>query len=466
MEQSLLENRSAAARKPNVIPSLPAIKGSLARQLLDDHSDTLKELVDGLGSPLHLVFPQVFAENVVKLKDIFRQAGVASTIFFAKKSNKATCFAKGCVQTAIGMDVVSVGELEKALAAGIPGDRIGVSGPAKARNLIHLALHHRCLIAVDCIEELFDLRSIAQESCRRARIILRCQIPSQPDSRFGLSSAELEAALDICRGDGGVISLLGFSFHLSGYRSDERARAAARLVDLCVKARSAGLKDCHYVNIGGGLAVQYVEPKAWANFLHLDAPQNYHAKKKFDGFYPYGGERAGADALADILAFQIDGVTPLSTMIRRNGIRLIIEPGRALLDQAGLTAFRVQGVKDRTATMGYAILVAQGSSFNLSEQWFNSEYLPDLTLIPAWPRAQKEFFACVGGATCLESDMLTWRKIRFNREIKAGDLIVYHNTAGYQMDSNESPFHEAKLPHKAVIEIENAQLRWALDDVA
>lgn len=147
-------------------------------------------------------------------------------------------------------------------------------------------------------------------------------------------------------------------------------------------------------------------------------------------------------------------------------MRLIIEPGRALLDQAGISVFRVQGVKDRTASDGYAQVTVQGSSFNLSEQWFNSEFLPDPLLLPASPRPRSPFVACIGGATCLESDMLTWRKVAFDYPIQAGDLLIYLNTAGYQMDSNESPFHEAPLPHKVVLELRNPHLRWKLDSLA
>ena len=71
--------------------------------------------------------------------------------------------------------------------------------------------------------------------------------------------------------------------------------------------------------------------------------------------------------------------------------------------------------------------------------------------------------ACVGAATCLESDMLTWRKIPFPVRPAVGDLLVYLNTAGYQMDSNESPFHDLPLPPKVVVELSGSRFRWRLD---
>ena len=50
----------------------------------------------------------------------------------------------------------------------------------------------------------------------------------------------------------------------------------------------------------------------------------------------------------------------------------------------------------------------------------------------------------------MEYDMLTWRTIGFPRAPKRGDLLIYHNTAGYQMDKNESSFHQLPLPSRFV----------------
>jgi diaminopimelate decarboxylase len=76
----------------------------------------------------------------------------------------------------------------------------------------------------------------------------------------------------------------------------------------------------------------------------------------------------------------------------------------------------------------------------LAPQWKSSEFLPDPTLSPEEePIAPAR--SCVGGASCLEEDMLTWRKVVFPREPSHGDLLNYSNTAGYVMDTFESEFH-------------------------
>jgi diaminopimelate decarboxylase len=166
--------------------------------------------------------------------------------------------------------------------------------------------------------------------------------------------------------------------------------------------------------------------------------------------------------LGAILDTTPDGQTQsLAALLRRDSITLLLEPGRALLDQAGITVFRIQGVKLRE----YGILTVDGTSFSLSEQWFNSEFLPDPVLIS---QAQDTpdtapFIACVGGATCLETDMLTWRKVAFPHRPEVGDFLIYLNTAGYQMDSNESTFHDLPLLPKLVIDLDGNLHRWRLD---
>ena len=99
---------------------------------------------------------------------------------------------------------------------------------------------------------------------------------------------------------------------------------------------------------------------------------------------------------------------------------------------------------------------------SVSEQWKGSEFLPDPML---WPSAGPgdPVLACVGGASCLEYDMLTWRKVPFPRPPRSGDLLVYPNTAGYQMDKNETEFHQLPLPARVVLSGERGEFRWTLD---
>ncbi|MER6011078.1 alanine racemase [Streptomyces bluensis] len=445
------------------LPTLEAHLGEETRALLRPDS-LLHELSHGLDGPYHVLFPARFDANAAAFRKAFAEAGVEGRVYYAKKANKAAGFAERAAVHGLGVDVASHGELREALAHGVRGADLVVTGPAKAEHLLKVAVLQGALVAVDALDELARLTALAAELGRTARVLLRRLPPSQQHSRFGMDAAELETALHRCATTD-HIDVEGFSFHLSGYDTGPRADLTAELIRLCRTARARGLR-ADRISIGGGFAVDYVTEEDWRRFGERHRPEHYHARKTFSGFYPYHSPVAGADALRAVLATTPPGEqAPLARLLRDADVMLLVEPGRALLDQAGCTVFRVQGVKDRG---DHAILTVDGTSLSLSEQWFGSEFLPEPVLVPATGGEEVTagpYPACVGAATCLDSDMLTWRKIPFPRPPRVGDLLVYPNTAGYQMDSNESPFHELPLPPKIVIDRTpgSSRLRWRLD---
>ncbi|MFF5701441.1 Y4yA family PLP-dependent enzyme [Streptomyces sp. NPDC012794] len=444
-------------------PALPPLPDAATEAVLA--SGLLPELAHALGGPFHFLLPEAFDANLRALRDALAAAGVDGFVYFAKKANKAAVFAERAAAGGAGVDVASAGELREALGHGVRGEHLVVTGPAKDTVLLRLAVQQGALIAVDALEELDALVTIALTGpVRPARVLLRCLPPAQPHSRFGMTGAELDAATDRCVRAGDALRMEGFSFHLSGYALQPRADLAGHLVDLCLKARARGLEAAR-ISIGGGLPVSYTDADSWHTFLTRHHSRHYHAGKTFrtGDFYPYHSPVSGADALAALLAARPEGRgRPLGGLLRDAGVVLLLEPGRALLDRAGATVFRIQGVKERA---GYRILTVDGTSLSLSEQWFNSEYLPDPHLLSQDPTGPAGVYpASVGAATCLESDMLTWRKVGFPRRPRTGDLLVYPNTAGYQMDSNESPFHDLALPPKVVIDRTGCpRPRWRLD---
>lgn len=445
--------------------TLPAHPDPLTGRL--HGSGLLPELAHGLGGPFHYLLPHRFDGNLAAFRAALTDAGVEGRVYYAKKANKAGVFAERCAALGAGVDVASIGELRDALGHGVRGEDLVVTGPAKCADLLRVAAQQGALIAVDALDELD--RILAVNHSRPPRVLLRVHPRSQPGSRFGLSEGDLNQAVHDCAEAGGKVRMEGFSFHLSGYAPQQRADLAGDLIELCLKARVLGL-PADRISIGGGFAVDYIPADAWETFLARQQPGDYHAGKTFteSDFYPYHSPVAGADALAAVLVARPSGTgETLAARLRQAGVMLLLEPGRALLDRAGSSVFTVQGVKDRD---GYGIVTVDGTSLSLSEQWFNSEYLPDPQLIPVRRHpAPEPYRACVAGASCLDSDLLTWRKIAFPVRPYVGDLIVYPNTAGYQMDSNESPFHELPLPPKVVIDVSGdvsgdaSRPRWRLD---
>jgi diaminopimelate decarboxylase len=440
--------------------SLPAIEPHWARQARAD-SRLLADITHAVQGPFHVLYPTRFAENLTAFKDALTVAGVTGEVYFGKKANKAGCWLSACADADAGVDVASAPELVHALGRGVRGEDLVVTGPAKNKELLWLAARHRCLVAIDALDELERVIAVARSDIA-VRVLLRVLPDANPHSRFGFSAAELDRALQRCVQERQRVIMEGFSFHLNGYDVAPRASLASDLVDRCALARAQGLV-ANSISIGGGFAVSYLDAPVWHRFNKDYQDSWFHGDKKFTHFYPYHKAPTGAGMLREILASPVPtGHSHLAAQFAQSGIRLLVEPGRALLEGSGFTAFPVQGFKERG---DYGIVTVAGLSASVSEQWKGSEYLPDPIL---WPPAESgdPVNACVGGASCLDYDMLTWRKIPFPRAPRYGDLLIYPNTAGYQMDKNETEFHQLPLPARVVVSPDGTQFRWRLDEGA
>lgn len=448
--------------------SLPARWPKWASALIE-HPSLLRQIADGVGGAFHVLHVPTFAQNLADFQDVFDQFGIDGLVCFAKKANKSTAWLRAVAESGAGVDVASLGEFRSALGHGVRGHNLVVTGPAKSDELLWLAVRHGALIAVDELSELE--RAVAfGRAAEPARLLIRAVAAGQQGTRFGLGAAERKAAVHRCAAAGAAVRLEGFSFHLSGYDPAARAAEAGRLIAAIDEAREAGLPT-GTISIGGGFAVDYVDESDWAAFQAGSGPAQFHANKEFGGgFYPYHSPISGAKALVEVLntiyggeESGLGGAT-VAEALRAKGVTLAVEPGRALLADAGVSVFEVQGFKWREH-LHYGIATVAGTSLSISEQWFESEFLPEPRL---WPEGGEEQRTptSVGGASCLDSDMLTWRKLPLPRPPKRGDFLIYPNTAGYQMDSNESAFHELPIPKKVVVDFAGPEPRWFSEETA
>ncbi|WP_091290335.1 alanine racemase [Amycolatopsis xylanica] len=415
-------------------PPLPARERPWAPKLRD--SPMLWDIARAVGGgPFHVVHPETFAENLGAMVDALAAEGVAGTVYYGKKANKASAWLRECVRPGAGVDVASVPELVHALGNGVRGESIGVTGAAKPEGLLWLALRHGCLIAVDAADELERLAHLGET----AEVLLRVRPPMAPASRFGFAEEALAAAVRRCVELG--IKVRGFSFHLDGYDPVPRAELAVRLIELCQDARALG-HPATKISIGGGIAVSYVDADDWARFEAGRGEGWFHGGRNPARTYPYHQAPTGAAMVTAILRHDA-----LASRLREAGVELLLEPGRALVDGAGFSVFPVLGAKPSGE---HLITTVAGLSMSLSEQWKGSEFLPDPILVSASPREGGPVRTAVAGSSCMEYDVLTWRTVELPGAPRFGDLLVYPNTAGYQMDKNESGFHQLPLPPKVV----------------
>ncbi len=415
----------------------------------------LAEWVHCFGSPLNLLFPQIALENGKRWRGALSSTYPDTDIRFGMKACKSDALTTAYAIAGLGMDVSSWQELMSAMQSLVPCKRISFTGPDKPIRDLTTCIAHEIPINIDSECELNRVVSLRAVVGTQARVVLRLLPANQPDSRFGLKAQDLLAAANQLAVSG--IPLEGLSFHLSGYDSHERVEAATEALSLMRKLLSRGIIS-NSLSIGGGFSLSYL-PKA-ASVGDADEIPTWQGRSRPSN-YPYhtevSGERHAAHIVKEILSRDSN-----QSIVDELKLKLILEPGRALTDQCGGTLFRVIGTKQ--AQNGVNLVVLDGMSFSLAENWFGSDFLPLPLHIPQTAEPEQGPAACVlVGRSCLECDVVRWRVVHFKSVPQPGDLIYLHNTAGYQMDMNESSFHRIELPQKLAVFFYDTQTICQLD---
>ena len=382
--------------------------------------------------PANVLFLDNFICNIDSFKDIFVQNNMHENIFFSCKSNKSYALLKTAVEQDCGIEVSSFYELIDALKY---TKKIIASGPAKECDYLSCAIQNDIIISVDDIEELQEIKKFR----KKVNVMLRISDLLGIVSRFGINISQIDECMEIIKKS--EIQLIGFSFHINNYNLNDRIKAIKQLINI-IKNKKLNIK---YIDIGGGIPINYCSKDEYYNLLKKNNREMYFREKEINDFYPYYNELASDRALQYIIE---------NVRKELGNIEIIIEPGRSLLNNCGISIYEIQYLKH--LSNGDNLIVTNGNINCLSEQWFNTDYLIEPLLYKkAAIKNKKVILASVAGNLCLEQDMITWRKIKFEKTPEKGDLLIYYNTAGYQMDSNESNFHKIPLIEKIVVKRNN-----------
>lgn len=417
-------------------------------QLIDHYPQTLLELVSQHGSPLNLVWPHAFELNTRALQAVLNQHEVQHVIFYGAKANKSLCLLGAASNAGIGVDVSSLHEMDAALRSGMPAQRLCATGPAKTTVFHRALVQAGSLICVDSLEEYGHLRALIRSMPKpfKARVLLRYRPQSCPESRFGMGAQEVLQCLQQLTEQRETFHFEGFHFHLGGYGFETRAQAIREVSGFVEAAREMGLNPT-MIDIGGGLPMRYVEPLAYSSFLQNDnKPSNYYNHVVPASFYPYGSSLTACQWLALFLESDYSAGQSIASYLKAQHITLALEPGRSLVDQAAISVFRI--TRTKLLTDNKTVIFVEGSSFSACETWFSSEYLVDPILISTGQLPHAPAQAYIAGHSCLDDDVITHRMINFRTSPQAGDLLIYVNTAGYQMDLLENEFHRHPLPRR------------------
>lgn len=457
--------------------------------------DVLHPLVDALGSPLNVVVPEQIAANAERFRAVYTGHHLSGQVYFAHKANRSSALLRRLAATDAGVDVASLGELQHALGAGFTPDRITATGP-KNPEFLWLAARTSVTVSVDSREELEQLATLVRAfTLPRVPVLLRLsgfeaagvRVLSRR-SRFGTPVRASDPLLEAVERHRDTVELIGVAYHLDTTSLDEKATALEGCLRALEEARKRGLRP-RAVDVGGGFGLGYLaHGEQWERYTSAltDAVlgnrppltwggHGYGLRNEGGtlrgslGLYPAHRPVSGARYLDELLTRPAPslGGRPLGELLVEHLYDLYTEPGRALLDQCGLTLAKVLEVREQES--GGELLVrlsAKASDVALEEHGV----LVDPVVVP---RARRQPVSAGGGepvavhlfgSLCLEADLITRRTVFLPRRPEPGDLMAFVNTAGYCMDFHATAAQRQPVARKVAAWQEDGAWRWCLDD--
>jgi diaminopimelate decarboxylase len=399
---------------------------------------SVETLARRFGTPLYVYSVDQITERL----GLFQRAlaGRDHLVCYAVKANSALAILKLLAERGAGFDIVSGGELERVLAAAPQAaGRVVFSGVGKTVPEIDLALKSGVLqFNVESEAELELLARRARKLKVRARFALRVNPDVFADTHPYISTGlrehkfgiDIRRALDLYKSAAGNrwLEAYGVSVHIgSQIRSAAPFGAAIeRVTGLVRQLRREGIA-LKVIDAGGGLGIDYhtgvPTAKSWAVGWHRDA---FDAAAKVNE-YAAALERALGD---------FDG-------------RLLIEPGRFLVAQAGALVARVLYVK-RNGKKTFVITDAA-----MNDLIRPALYQAHHEIVPVRPRAGKPRIVDVVGPVCESGDFFA--RDRKLAPVLPGDLVALLDAGAYGM-AQSSNYNSRLRPAEVLVEGAKARL--------
>ena len=286
---------------------------------------TIDDLVARFGSPLYVFSEQKIRKLYRECYDAFSRRYPNVALAWSYKTNYLNAICAVMHQEGALAEVVSEMEYAKARALGIPGDQIIFNGPYKPRPALEQALREGATVNVDHLDEICDLESIAERLARQVRVGLRLNLDAgvYPQwSRFGFN-LESGQALDAVKRivNGGKLIPNGLHCHIGTFVLEPAAyaRQVEKMVAFAYQVEDQFGLSIEYLDIGGGFPSR---SRLKAAYLPPDV-----GVPAMDEFAEHIG-----DALIHCLR---PGKFP----------KLVLESGRALIDEAGYLVTTIEAAK-------------------------------------------------------------------------------------------------------------------------
>jgi diaminopimelate decarboxylase len=356
----------------------------------------LAAIAEAVKTPAYVYAGAVMRERLRRFLAAF--AGQRVMVCYALKANSNLAVVRTLADGGAGADIVSGGELQRALAAGVPPQRIVFSGVGKSRDEMGRALEAGIAqFNVESVPELIALSELATARRLRAPVALRVNPDVGADThdkistgrrhdKFGIAYDQARAVYEMAHRLAGI-ELVGLHLHIGSQILSLAPFEAAcrRAVELVRELHAAGI-TLRRLDLGGGFGV------------------------------PYRAEPA-----LDLAAFA--GLIRILTA--GLGVELVFEPGRYLVAEAGVLLSRVLYVKEGGERP--CVVVDAGMNDLLRPALYDAyhELLPVAAAPAAAPRAAID----VVGPICESTDVFA--RARDLPALHAGDLVAFMAAGAY-----------------------------------
>jgi diaminopimelate decarboxylase len=368
--------------------------------VLHAESVALPEVAARFGTPAYVYSRALLESALQEFLDVLdgHPAGQGALVCYAAKANSNLAILNLFARMGAGFDIVSGGELQRVLAAGADPRKIVFSGVGKTATEMTLALDAGILcFNVESPAELERLNEVAGQCGKRAPVSLRVNPNVDPKTHPYISTGLKEAKFGVAYDDALAlyrraaalpnIDVAGIDCHIGSQLLDPSpfVEALERILALVDRLTAEGIRVRH-LDLGGGLGIRYKEDQV-------------------------------EPAVASYL-------NPLLDRLAGRGLKVVLEPGRRLVGNAGLLLTRVEFLKP-----------GEGKNFAIVDAAMNDLMRPALyqawhDILPVTPRNGEPCTYDVVGPVCETGDFLGLARPLC---IAAGDLLAVMSAGAYGM---------------------------------
>lgn len=387
--------------------NMPNKFGTRTEYVPKTHIDgvAVKQLIEDYGSPLFVLSEKTIRKTFRDAKKAFTTRYPKVQFAWSYKTNYLSAVCDVFHQEGSWAEVVSGFEYEKALKNGVDGKKIIFNGPDKTEDDLKLAIQHDSLIHIDHLDELYTIIELTENLKKKPKVAIRINMDTGVYpmwDRFGFNYENGQAwdALNkIMRSD--KLELVGLHTHIGTFMLSANAYsvAAYKLADLALGIQKKYNHEIKYIDMGGGFSSK--------NTLKGAYLPGADTNPTFDDF---------AEAISSALInsdFKPDKL-PL----------LILETGRALIDEAGYLLGSVISNK-RLSDGKRTTILDIGVNLLFTSFWY------DHKVSPAQPFNQYTEDTVLYGPLCMNIDV-----IRENVSLpllNKGEHVVVHYVGAYNM---------------------------------